>query len=396
MIRIEGLPDETASLLEEYFKAHRLNKKTIINYVKSAQAYTRLINKPIDTSTSKSDIQRFYERMVDSGLSAATCLSWLTNIRLLLRYAHVKAGKGKREAQRFVEDLFEDIPLSELRREKAKMNNMRDKVLSAEEFERLLSAAEHPRLKAAIAVLYEGALRVGELISLRVRDVEFKREYATLKVKGKTGERTVPIVKALPYLQAWMQIHPQRNNLDAPLFCRPWKGRLGSLTAGSLNTAFRRLCRKAGLRHIHPHMLRHTRLTELAKRGLGEYQLKSFAGWTSDSNMAAVYVKLAGKAHLSPILRMEGVEVKEEKSEEEEKLKVKTCPRCGAKNPFDARFCLMCSLALDQETALKIEAGELKIADESLASRLREKMKDPLFRERLVNVLLEALKVNDN
>ena len=76
----------------------------------------------------------------------------------------------------------------------------------------------------------------------------------------------------------------------------------------ALNLALGDLSKRAGIRHIYPHMLRHSRLTELAKSGLGEYQLKSFAGWTLDRRMAARYIHLAGRDHVSAVLSPEAVE----------------------------------------------------------------------------------------
>jgi hypothetical protein len=54
-------------------------------------------------------------------------------------------------------------------------------------------------------------------------------------------------------------------------------------------------------------MIRHTKLTELARAGVGEYVLKRFAGWTPNSKMAAKYIHLSGQDHIPAILRLEGV-----------------------------------------------------------------------------------------
>ena len=75
------------------------------------------------------------------------------------------------------------------------------------------------------------------------------------------------------------------------------------------NKLMRELSERCGIRHTYPHMLRHTRLTELAAAGIGEYVLKSFAGWTPDSDMAARYIHFSGRTHIPAILRLEGVEV---------------------------------------------------------------------------------------
>ena len=73
------------------------------------------------------------------------------------------------------------------------------------------------------------------------------------------------------------------------------------------NKFMARLSERAGTRLIRPHMFRHTKLTAWARAGVGEYVLKSLAGWTPDSRMAARYIHLSGRDHIPAVLRLEGV-----------------------------------------------------------------------------------------
>lgn len=57
----------------------------------------------------------------------------------------------------------------------------------------MISAAKHPRDKAMIALLYEGGFRIGELASIKFKDIEFNKFGGKVKVSGKTGERLVPL-----------------------------------------------------------------------------------------------------------------------------------------------------------------------------------------------------------
>lgn len=47
-------------------------------------------------------------------------------------------------------------------------------------------SAEDERDKALLCVLFEVALRLGELLTMKVRSVEFKGNYCLTSVKGKT------------------------------------------------------------------------------------------------------------------------------------------------------------------------------------------------------------------
>ncbi len=83
---------------------------------------------------------------------------------------------------------------------------------------------------------------------------------------GKTGERTLSLVFSVPYLRAWLQVHPDRS-LDQWLFAYEVRGRIVKPSANDIINTQRRICKRARLRNIHPHMLRHSGLTEYARWG---------------------------------------------------------------------------------------------------------------------------------
>ena len=176
----------------------------------------------------------------------------------------------------------------------SRAEHLRDKILSPEELGALLRAAESRRDRAIIGILAETGIRVGELCSLRLRDVERLPDGAVrLHVRGKTGVRTVVIFKTVEDLWAYME-HERKGSVepDAPLFTTR-DGRL--LRPKAVRVMLARLAKKAGLkRTVHPHMLRHTRMTQLA-RVLTEQELKIVAGWSMTSKMPAVYVHLSGR-----------------------------------------------------------------------------------------------------
>jgi len=93
-----------------------------------------------------------------------------------------------------------------------------EELLSEEEVMSLVNSCDNIRDKAFIITLYESGTRIGELGSLRIRDVEFEENYARIILRGKTGMRKIIVIASVPYLQAWIQNHPLKNNLDAPLW----------------------------------------------------------------------------------------------------------------------------------------------------------------------------------
>ena len=68
------------------------------------------------------------------------------------------------------------------------------------------------------------ACRPSELLNTRISQLNFKpvannRQYASLVVSGKTGNREVVLTNSLPYLKDWLNQHPLKENPEAYLFC---------------------------------------------------------------------------------------------------------------------------------------------------------------------------------
>ena len=168
-----------------------------------------------------------------------------------------------------------------------------------------------------------------------MRDIKIKPTHWEITVSGKTGIRTVPLTSSIPYLRSWMDIHPTKQADDSPLFVVSRKGIVKPMSDKSFNSGLQALVRTTGIRNIHPHMLRHTRLTELAEdTNIGDYQLKSYAGWTSSSNMASRYLHLTGRGHMNAVLESQGIDVNGSKVEINPLFSLDICPNCG--NRVDA------------------------------------------------------------
>ncbi len=101
---------------------------------------------------------------------------------------------------------------------KAKDELLPEELLTEEEVMKLVEAYNSPRDKAFVISLYESGARIGELVSLRIRDVSFEESYTRLMLNGKTGSRRIIVVASTPYLQTWIQNHPLRKDPEAPLW----------------------------------------------------------------------------------------------------------------------------------------------------------------------------------
>ena len=62
-----------------------------------------------------------------------------------------------------------------------------------------------------ISILYESGCRIGEILNMRIRNVEFDANGAVLIVNGKTGQRRVRLIHSVPRLVTWLEHHPERD-----------------------------------------------------------------------------------------------------------------------------------------------------------------------------------------
>jgi len=257
-------------------------------------------------------------------------------------------------------------------------------MITKQELEAMLKSCSHPRDSAIIALLYDSGSRIGELLSMRVRDVEFDDQGAIVTYpEGKTGWRKNRVVFAASYLRVWLDVHEYRDDKDAPLFYslrghykdknvaflkrgEPGNKIMTRLTDEAVRRQLKIIASKAGVtRNIHPHLFRHTRATELANH-LTEQQLKKQFGWTASSNMAAKYVHLGDKDTERAILKASGVQVEEDENITREALK---CSRCKEINAPMAEFCFKCGFPLSSGAIAKMEAERARESEAVIEMR---------------------------
>ena len=128
-------------------------------------------------------------------------------------------------------------------------------------------------------------------------------------------------------------------------------------------------------KRIHPHLFRHTRATELAKK-VTEAPLEAQMGWVPGSGMAKVYVHLSGRDQDAAILKAHGIKLEGENGERT--ARPRQCPRCEAQNASSAKFCRKCGMPLEAEAALSVNKTQ-----EQLMTAFVQLAADPKF-QRLV------------
>ena len=183
---------------------------------------------------------------------------------------------------------------AQIRMRRAKDKIIREDMLTKDDISRLLHVCgENGRDRALIDCHYEGGTRPGEILSILIKHVKFDQYGANLHVDGKTGPRTVRLIKSTPSLASWMSNHPFKNNPDAPVWINLNKNHYGEqLTYPAARAMFARRAKMAHLeKRVNLNMFRHSEATNSAKF-MTEAQLRKRHGWSPESKMPARYVHL--------------------------------------------------------------------------------------------------------
>ena len=252
-------------------------------------------------------------------------------------------------------------------------------LLSEQEVLMVIKKLRNPRDQSAIAVMYDLALRSGEM-QIKVRDVNLSEGYVF--IDGKTGRRKAWLSSfGIPFLSAYLNSVPDKKPDD--WLWSDYRGEM--LTAAALRMAFKRACKEAKLEkpRIWLYMLRHSRVTSWINRGVPMSAIKKQIGHTPGSTIAeSTYSHLVDADVKEHILAAAGDQVKTEP--EPIVLKGWTCGYCNRLNGATAKYCSGCGRPRDigialqseklQEAAIK-SVIDSKYIDELVSKYVEEKLK---------------------
>ena len=128
------------------------------------------------------------------------------------------------------------------------------------EREKLKNACEFLRDLALSEFLYASGLRVSEVASLDIDNIDFITKEASVIGKGAKERRFYLSEVCAEYLQQYLKSRTDNNPALFVAVKSPYK-RLGK---EGIEAAVKRIGRKAGVENVHPHRFRRTLATDLA------------------------------------------------------------------------------------------------------------------------------------
>ncbi len=255
---------KTTSLVQDFLHhltvERGLAKNTLLAYGLDLRKFCRFLNgKGGDPrQVRQGEINEFARSLSRQGLSPKSIARTLNAVRMFYRYL-------------VTEKIVNEDPTAAIRAPRTWKSLPR--FLTLEEVDHLLAAPDPAqplglRDAAMVELLYATGLRVSELVSLRLRDLNLDVGYLTCVGKGKK-ERLVPMGRAaMQRLRSYLD--PARPALlkgkSASAIFVNSRGR--AMTRQGFWKILKKYGRTIGLRgKISPHVLRHSFATHLLERG---------------------------------------------------------------------------------------------------------------------------------
>lgn len=157
------------------------------------------------------------------------------------------------------------------------------KFLDKEQCNRLLESIDNLKHRLIVLLMLDCGLRVSEVISLRYKDFDFKKDLViveSLKKREKSLKRKVPLSKRL--YQTLAEYLSKKSNIQGNdyLFPSPLKSCDSHITRFAVNKFLKKYNKKLGFKFINPHSLRHSFGTNHISSGTPLENIKTMLGHT--------------------------------------------------------------------------------------------------------------------
>jgi integrase/recombinase XerD len=265
-------------------------EKTQHDYIRSIKNLTKFLGRSPDTATPE-DLRRYQLHLTGTGVRPPTINGTVTALRFFFTVTLDQADTVK--PLTFVAEPRK-IPV----------------VLDPEEVARFLEAAPGPKYKAAFAAAYGAGLRVSEVASLKVSDIDSKRMLLRVEQgKGRKDRHAMLSPQLLELLRDWYRIARPR------LWLFPGRDPLQPLTTRQLNRAVHAAAHMAEItKRVTPHTLRHSFATHLLEQNIDIRVIQVLLGHAK-LDTTALYTRVATntiRAVMSPLDRLTPLRPKRE------------------------------------------------------------------------------------
>lgn len=163
-------------------------------------------------------------------------------------------------------------------------------VLSSSEVINILKGVDNFKHKVMLIITYSSGLRVGEVVRLKVDDIDQERKLIHIRQsKGRKDRYTVLSNIALEALNLYLQVYRPEEWLF------PGVASSGHLTERTVQKVFENACKKAKIeKSVSVHCLRHSFATHLLERGTDLRYIQELLGHCS-SKTTEIYTHVSNR-----------------------------------------------------------------------------------------------------
>jgi integrase/recombinase XerD len=263
-------------------------EKTRHDYARHVRTFSAFIGRSPDTATAE-EVRRFQLHQTETGVGAPSINSAVSALRFLFTVTLDRPDLARRLT---VVRQPRKLPL----------------VLSAEEVARLIEAAPGPKYKAAFATAYGAGLRVAEVVSLRVGDVDSTRMMLRIEQgKGRRDRYAMLSPQLLALLRAWWREGRRLGVMLPQGWLFPGRDPVNPLTARQVRRAVHAAAAAAEItKRVTPHTLRHSFATHLLEQDIDIRVIQVLLGHAK-LDTTALYARVATttiRAVMSPLDRL--------------------------------------------------------------------------------------------
>jgi site-specific recombinase XerD len=263
-------------------------EKTRNDYIRQVKTFTAFIGRSPDTATPE-DLRRFQLHQAETGVQPPSINSAVAALRFLFTVTLDRPDLARRLT---------------VVRQPRKL----PQVLSGEEVALLIEAAPGPKYKAAFATAYGAGLRVSEVVSLRVGDVDSTRMMLRVEQgKGRRDRHAMLSPQLLMLLRTWWREGRRRGVMLPQGWLFPGRNPIKTLSTRQLNRAVHAAAEAAGIdKRVTPHTLRHSFATHLLEQDIDIRVIQVLLGHAK-LDTTALYARVATttiRAVISPLDRL--------------------------------------------------------------------------------------------
>ena len=252
----------------------RFSQETQRNYIRDVGRFASFLGRPPDTATTE-DLRRFQVDQREAGVPVPT----LNSIVSALRFFFTQTLDRPDLARRLVRVSHpRKLPV----------------VLSLDEVARLLNATTCLKHQAALSVAYGAGLRVAEVSTLKVNDIDSERMLLRVE-RGKGGQYRNAMLSAdlLTLLRQWWKVGRQQGVMHRDGWLFPGQHAMKPISTRQLHRIVVEAAHAADIaKRVGPHTLRHSFATHLLEDGVDIRVIQALLGHAKLEN-TAFYTKVA-------------------------------------------------------------------------------------------------------